>query len=216
MTSLTDLAGNLSVSTEQVLTALRIVATRANVPDLAEWAAKELEGYDKEDTLPAHRIWHLAIVASIHNPMQGIMKNAHLGDDAIAEEHREAVTNYYCRAGIGQLEDILSTREGSEPMAVEHPNLAQLVNRGRMLGPGWTCVHATAEFSPVRIKTVIDKARQTALRLCLECEKQGMVLQYEADANTATEENKAWMDTLKKDGTRLIIQAVWDLLRWSS
>ena len=40
MKSLTDLAGNLDASTAQVLTALRIVATRAGVEEIAAWAAK--------------------------------------------------------------------------------------------------------------------------------------------------------------------------------
>ena len=69
MKSLTDLVGNLDISTEQVLTALRIVATRAGIHELAEWAARELEGYGAEDELPAHRSWRLSIVASLHNPV---------------------------------------------------------------------------------------------------------------------------------------------------
>ena len=56
MKSLTDLAGNLDASAAQVLTALRIVAARADVEEIVEWAAKELEGYQEEDELPAHRI----------------------------------------------------------------------------------------------------------------------------------------------------------------
>ena len=54
MKSLTDLAGDLDVSTTQVLVTLRIVATRADVEEIAEWAVKELEGYTEEDELPAH------------------------------------------------------------------------------------------------------------------------------------------------------------------
>ena len=37
MKSLTDLAADFDVSTEQVLIALRVVATRAGVEDLADW-----------------------------------------------------------------------------------------------------------------------------------------------------------------------------------
>ena len=40
MKSLTDLAADLDVSTEQVLIALRVVATRAGVEDLADWEGK--------------------------------------------------------------------------------------------------------------------------------------------------------------------------------
>ena len=153
MKSLTDLAGNLDVSTEQVLAALRIVATRARINELAGWAAKELEGYEAEDELPAHRSWKLTIVASLHNPMQGFITDIHVGDFAISEKLREDATTYRCRDGIGQIEDLLSDRE-TEPLAVEHPNLAQLVNSGPMLrGAGWRCTHATAKFSPQHLKT---------------------------------------------------------------
>ena len=75
MRSITDLVGNLDVSTEQVLTVLRIVASRARVTELADWAARELEGYKAEDDLPTHRRWHLTIVASLYNPWQGLLKN---------------------------------------------------------------------------------------------------------------------------------------------
>ena len=92
MKSLTDLAGNLDASAAQVLTALRIVAARADVEEIVEWAAKELEGYQEEDELPAHRIWHLSITASLHNPHQGLMNETHLGDFAIDAENREKVT----------------------------------------------------------------------------------------------------------------------------
>ena len=55
MRSLTDMAADLAVSTEQVLTTLRVVASRAGLEELAEWAAKELEGYGEKDELPTHR-----------------------------------------------------------------------------------------------------------------------------------------------------------------
>ena len=80
MKSLTDLAGNLDASTAQVLTALRIVATRADVGEITEWAAKELEGYAEDDELPAHRTWKLTIKANLHNPLQGYLIDVHVGD----------------------------------------------------------------------------------------------------------------------------------------
>ena len=172
MKSLTDLAGNLDASAAQVLTAMRIVATRAGVEEITEWAAKELEGYQPEDELSSHRSWQLSITASLHNPAQGLMNNIHLGDLAIDEQFREGVTVYYCRDGVEQIESMLSDERRQE-FGVEHPNLAQLINAGPMLRGGWTCVHATAEFSPIHLRTLVNKARQTALGFCLECEKKG-------------------------------------------
>ena len=192
MKSLTDLAGDLGVSTEQVLTAVRIVATRAGVKELATWAAKELEGYEEGDELPAHRTWGLTIVASLHNPMQGFIQNTHVGDFAIASEHREEATTHRCRQGIGQIENLLHSNEG-EPLSVEHPNLAMLINRGPMLQRGWTCTHATAQFSPQHLRTIVNNARQTALKLCLECESRGVSLQYgSADDGTTHQEREAF------------------------
>ena len=216
MKSLTDLAGNLDVSTEQILTALRIVATRAGVEELAEWAAKELEGYEEEDELPTHRSWRLTIVANLHNPRQGFIQSTHVGDFAIDKQHRETATTYYCRDGVGQIENMLPARgshDESESLSVEHPNLAQFINKGPMLGHGWTCTHAVAKFSPMHLRTIVNKARQTALRLCLECENKGVDLQYGADDCTTPEERKAWTDTLKQEGTKLIIRDVWNAVR---
>ena len=217
MKSLTDLAGDLDISTEQVLTALRIVATRAGVEDLAGWAAKELEGYEEDDELPAHRSWGLTILASLHNPMQGFIQSTHVGDFAIDKQHRETVTTYHCRDGVGQIENLLSAQSSEDkgqPLSVEHPNLAQLINRGPMLRRGgWTCTHAAAQFSPMHLSTIVNKARQTALRLCLECENRGVDLQYGETDSTTPQERKAWLDTLKQEGTRIIIRDVWTTLR---
>ena len=153
MRSFTDLAADLDVSTEQVLIALRVVATRAGVEDLADWAAKELEGYSEADQLPTHRCWELTIVASLYNPYQAFVPRAHV---PIAQEYREKATIYHCRDGIGQIESALSAGRQSEPMGVEHPNLARIVSAS--LQCPWTCVQATAEFSSLHLKTIVDRA----------------------------------------------------------
>ena len=210
MRSLTDLAADLDVSTEQVLIALRVVATRAGVEDLADWAAKELEGYEQEDELPTHRRWELTIVASVYSPYQAFITRAHI---PIASEYRKKATIYHCRDGIGQIESALSAGRESGLMGVEHPNLAPIVNAS--LQHPWTCVQATAEFSSLRLKTIIDRARQTALKLCLECEKKGMVLEYYGgnDDHATPKERKAWITTLKQEATKLTIKEVWLSIR---
>ena len=180
MKSLTDMAGNLDVSTEQVLTALRIVSNRAGVENLTDWATKELEGYEAEDELPTHRSWPLTIVASLHNPYQGFMPNVHVGALAIPEEYRKDATFYHCRDSIGRVESMLSKKEGGDEggFGVEHPNLAQYINIGPMVDGVWTCTHAHANFSPGHLRAIVTKARQSALSLCLECEKNGIDLQW--------------------------------------
>ena len=210
MGSLTDLAADLDVSTEQVLTALRVVATRAGVEELAEWAAKELEGYTEEDELPTHRRWELTIVANLYNPYQAFVSRAHV---PIAREFREKATIYHCRDGIGQIESALSAGGSSEPMGVEHPNLAQVVNAS--IQRPWTCVQANAEFSSLHLKSIVDRARQTALKLCLECEKKGIMLQYygKDDYDTTPHERKAWITTLKQEGAKLAIKEAWMSIR---
>lgn len=215
MKSLTDWAGDLQVSTEQVLTALQIVATRAGVDELAAWSAKELAGYEEDDELPPYRIWRLTIVATLCHSNIGVVRDAHVGHPAIATRDRKNVTTYYCRDGVGPIENALLTKgdhEKNPPLHVEHPNLAYLINRGPMLAPGWTCTHASAEFSPMHLQTIVNKVRQTALRLCLECEKKGVDLQYGADDSTTPKERKAWIRTLKQEGTKVVIRGAWDLV----
>ena len=206
MRSLTDMAADLDVSTEQVLIALRVVAARAGVDDLADWAAKELEGYAEEDELPTHRRWELTIVASLYNPYQAFVRRANV---PIAREYREKATIYNCRDGVGQIESALSAAGHSKPMGVEHPNLAQVVNAS--LQWPWACVQADAEFSSMHLKTIVDRARYTALKLCLECEKKGMVLEYYGgDGDNATpRERNAWRTVLTQETTKLAIKDAW-------
>ena len=209
MKSLTDLAGNLDSSTAQVLTSLRIVATRADVEEVVEWAAKELEGYQMEDDLPPHRSWSLTIKANLVNPIGRAMMGVHMGDLAIEEQHRKTVTICYCRDGIEQIEGMLS-EERKQILGVEHPNLAQLINAGPMIEKGWTCTHAIAEFSPIHLRTIVSKARQTALGFCLECEKNDVDLRWGDDEHTAPGERSKFLEMIKAEGTKLILRTAWE------
>ena len=211
MRSLTDMAADLAVSTEQVLTTLRVVASRAGLEELAEWAAKELEGYGEKDELPTHRRWELTIVADLYNPYQAFVPQVHV---PIAEKYRRTATIYYCREGVGQLEDGLGDKLGNSVTGVEHPNLAQIVDAS--LQPGWTCVRARAECSSMHLREIVNKSRQTALTFCLECEKKGITLQYygaDDDSDAASEERKTWLDLLRQESTKLALKDIWIVLR---
>lgn len=206
------MAGDLETSTAQVLTALRIVATRAGVAELAEWAGKEMEGYHEDDDLPPHRIWNLTIIGNLHNSMQGIMQNAHLGDYAIAEDIREKATTFCCLQSVGDIERTLSDSDNGT-FGTEHPNLVHLVNSGPMRNDGWTCTHAFAQFSRAHLQGVVTTARQTALRLCLECEEKGIELQWGGSADTTREERAQWIATLREEGTRVVLRGAWETMR---
>ena len=88
-----------------------------------------------------------------------------------------------------------------------------LVNAGPVIGEGWTCTHASAQFSPALLSRVVNKARQTALNFCLECEKKGIDLHWEADDNSSPQERASWIKTLKEEGTRVIIRDIWAGIR---
>ena len=94
-------------------------------------------------------------------------------------------------------------------MGVEHPDLAYLVNVGPLLGEGWTCTHATGQFSPMHLMNVITKARQTALTLCLECESAGIELRWLGNEADETGDYREWLRTLRDENTREGIRAVW-------
>ena len=213
MKSLTDMAGNPDVSTAQVLTALRIVATRAGVTEVETWAAKEMEGYGPTDELPPHRSWKLSIVGTLHNGSKGVsLPNCDLGDLSIANEHRAEATTYCCRDGVGDLEHMLANHQSSDgDWAVEHPNLAVAVNAGPMLPPGWQCTQATAKFSRIHLVKVVSMARQAALKLCLECEAKDVELKWAPDDDTSNAERRKWLNTLRQEETKMLVKAAWEV-----
>ena len=49
-------------------------------------------------------------------------------------------------------------------------------------------------FSAGRLKTVANRTRQTALRLCLECEAKGVNLQYVGASDSATPQERKGLD----------------------
>ena len=211
MKSLTDMAGDLDISTAQVLTAIRIVATRAGVTEVAAWATSEMEGYGLEDKLPAHRIWNLSIVGNMYNPVRGVVSGVHIGDLSVANQHRDKATTYYCRDGVGEIERMLQSQDDRQ-FVVENGNLAMLINTGPAIKKGWTCTHAWAQFSDIHLETIVGKARQTALRLCLECEAQGIELQWAPDDANEEERNK-WSIVLREEGTKVAIRAAWEAIK---
>ena len=213
MKSLTDMAGDLTISTAQVLTALRIVATRAGVSELSDWAAKEVEGYEEDDELPKHRIWDLSIVGNMLNPAGRFLTGAHLGHLAIPEEYRKEATTFYCRQSVGDIEKLLHDQSSKDgPFAVANSNLAALINMGPMSNEAWGCTHAFAQFGRGNLDAVVTKARQTALKLCLECEEKGIELKWgEGDDNQG--EGKQWRDVLSKEATKAVIKGAWETAR---
>ena len=214
MKSLTDLAGDLDVSTTQVLTALRIAGTRIGIDEIDEWCRKELEGYGEEDELPAHRIWRLTIKGSLHNPMQGFMQNLLFGDVAIAEEHREKATTFHHREGIWSIEKAQAEKGFQGILAAEHPNLAHLINTGPMRSEAWTCVHATAEFSETHVLQVVNKARQTALSFCLSCEKEGLDLYWgDNAAESPGGERSAWLSKFQDEAAVQAVRTLFDVAK---
>ena len=137
------------------------------------------------------------------------MNDVNVGDFAIEEQYRETATTHSCRDGIWEIETMLDN-QGNQTFGVVIPNLTLLINRGPMLSDGWTCTHATAEFSPVRLTTIVNRARQTALGFCLECEKEGVDLRWGEDDQTTPEERTKWLDMIKQEGTKLILRAAWE------
>lgn len=216
MRLLADVAADHDTSVAQVLTAVRVVAMRAGVQDLAAWAAREAGGYAQDDELPAHRIWNLSVVATLQNGVGRIQPNVHVGTVALPEQHRRSATTYRCRDAVGDLEVLLAEKKGvgvGEPMGVEHPDLAQLVNAGSLVNKGWTCTHADAQFAPIHLMNVVTKARQTALTLCLECESNGIELHWLGNEGDETEEYRRFLQTLRDENTREGIRSVWSVIR---
>ena len=204
MKSLTDMAGDLSTPTAQVLTALRIVATRAEVSELADWTTKELEGYEETDELPKYRIWSLSIVGSVYNPVQGFFSNVDISHLALPKEVKEGIENYKCRQGISEIEELL--KDNKSTFQVAYPNLVPLINMSND-SPGWQCVQASAQLGDGHLISVVSKARQIALRLCLECEKNGVELKWN-DGEASGKEQSKWREILKQNTVRDTIRDV--------
>ena len=205
MRSLTDLAADLDVSTEQVLVALRVVAYRAGVDELAEWAAKELEGYHKDEELPPYRQWRLTIHADVYNPYQAFVPDAEI---PLPEKFRKA-TIYRCYDGVGRLERLLADDTDGQ-MGVENPDLSRIVSAS--LHPGWTCVRARAIFASGHLKEIVDRTRQTALKFCLECEKKGIVLHFHSggeEVKADSQQRTSWTSSLSLEAAKLALKEIW-------
>ena len=104
--------------------------------------------------------------------------------------------------GIHEIEELL--KGGESTFYVKSPYLVPLINMGND-NPGWQCIQASAQCGSNQFFSVVNKARQTALKMCLECEKNGVELKWDDGKGDNGEEQSRWREMLKQEATRATI-----------
>lgn len=211
MRNLTREAIDLSNSTEQVLTYLRVTAVRAKLDDMGKWLEQETTGYRDEEPVPEYRRWHGRVIGSIQ---AGGMYIASLQDltELLPEELMERATLHECRMGIGAIEKALREHEhgGMMKAQIQGEIVAALnAGQGRMgLSPGHVCISAEQRFGANHVEEIPKRVRQKAIHFCLECEKAGIILPHPMEDDASPNGGEPFWN----DRRRKLVMGAWRIV----
>ena len=167
-----DAAGG-DVPVDQLLRRLKVVATRAGLPELETWVQNELSGYNDSNDLPAYRGPFAAhVLGYFSGPFQSSAQNVPIASVAFPEELRHGrLFEVRFLDSVAELESLQSA--GTElriPWPADALMLCQsLVQRGKVDFNGHILqeAHQVVSRSTVVgiLRTVQDRILTLALRL---------------------------------------------------
>jgi hypothetical protein len=165
-----------------VLRRVKVLASRSGSPDLDAWAAKELEGYAREEALPAFRGPFPTIVyGDFSGPYGSRQTRVQLPKTAFPEDLRsDALFDVRFLQSVAELEAIAeASRSGAGDGTLSmpwDPVLVGAVNRriteGTMeLLPMMGVETIYRSVTPAQVRSVLDAIRTRVLDFALELEK---------------------------------------------
>ena len=107
-----------SVSAANILRKARVLASQLRSVELQRWAKSELDGYGKNEELPAYRQMHLAAYGTIYE-FGGIRRNVPIPTMMLPAELQETLTNFPVRENVAALEEII--KSDKENLQTRHP-----------------------------------------------------------------------------------------------
>ncbi|MGQ0642549.1 MAG: AbiTii domain-containing protein [Gemmatimonadaceae bacterium] len=99
------------VPISDLLRRCKVLAVRAQIPDLALWIDRELHGYASDAELPGYRIVHGVARGHFRGPFGSALRNAILPANALPQELRHWATKAYLRSPIAALEESAAQKD---------------------------------------------------------------------------------------------------------
>jgi hypothetical protein len=149
-----------------VLRKCKILATRLDSNEFAQWVEWELNGYPSSQPIPDYRRLIITYYASFLS-VGWRVKKAAIPLHIVPEEHWESFKYIEFRDGIAKAD---SLARGRGLIAIERPELALVVN-GKMY-PEMECQNVWSEMSQIEFQQLLSAVRNRILDFSLKVEAE--------------------------------------------
>jgi hypothetical protein len=175
LAKLIDDAAGSTVAVDELLRRLKVVATRARIPELEAWVQKELDGYEDASDLPAYRGPFPAHVLGYFSGMFGShASNVPIAPSAFPEQYRKGrLFEVRLFDGVGEVETLAAAKsELQMPWPADALMLVQhLVAKGELNLNGNVLQEAHQVISCSTIVGILRTVRDRVLALALRLEQ---------------------------------------------
>lgn len=184
-----DAASGESVSVATLLRKVKVLASRTDVPALAEWVDHELTGYPSGTDLPAYRgPFHVGALGNFAGPFQSTLSSAPIPEAAILQ-HFDAphLFRTELRYGVGALADLAGSSKGVRgPWPADAIGYVNgLIEAGELeLYPMMGIVEAWNPLPRNLLTSALEAVRTRVLDLALEFERSAPTAGEVAMADT--------------------------------
>jgi hypothetical protein len=176
LATLIDDAAGSAVAVDELLRRLKVVATRARIPELEAWVQKELDGYEDSTELPSYRGPFPAHVLGYFSGMFGShASNVPIAPSAFPAEYREGrLFEVRFFDGVAELETLAAaTSELQIPWPADALILVQhLVGKGQINLNGNVLQEAHQVISRSSVVGILRTVRDRVLALALRLEQE--------------------------------------------
>ncbi len=170
-----DAAGS-DVPVDELLRRLKVVATRARLPELEAWVQNELGGYENADDLPTYRgPFPAHVLGFFSGPFQSSARNVPIAPSAFPEDMREGrLFQVRFFDSVAELEVLSAADSGLRiPWPADALMLCQyLVSKGRLDFSGNVLQEAHQVVSRATVVGILRTVRDRVLTLALRLEQE--------------------------------------------
>jgi AbiTii len=169
LSEIQDSAVDGSSDLETLLRKCRVLATRLKHEDLKNWVACELDGYPADMPLPEYRTCSGHPFGTFVGALGRGVKNCPIPISDIPEEFRDVMTHQVFRQGVGALQNLVGTVEGTTIQFGWPAEANQIIRPKNMandlvLAQGWLNVDKS------RLVGILSTVRNRILGFALELE----------------------------------------------
>jgi len=149
----------------------QVLAYELDHNELKKWVQHELNGYPKDEPLPAYRRLTLALTGTFLGPFGSSLREVPIANAALPKKVADLVNDYPLRSPIAEYEALAAS---DKDLQLQLPGNVLAAIGHHTYQKGYGCVEARHIMPAARMKGLIDTVRNRVLSFALELGKLGL------------------------------------------